>query len=37
LGYEVTAEKVLLAKANRVSLAVNVCRPNCAGSSARRH
>jgi choline dehydrogenase len=32
LGYEVTADKVLLAEANRVSLAVNVSRPESRGS-----
>ncbi len=32
LGYEVTPDKVLLAEANRVSLAVNVCRPESRGS-----
>ena len=32
LGYEVTADKVLLAAANRVSLAVNVSRPASRGS-----
>lgn len=32
LGYEVTADKVLLAAANRVSLAVNVCQPRSRGT-----
>lgn len=32
LGYEVTADKVILAEANRVSLAVNVSRPNARGA-----
>lgn len=32
LGYEVTPDKVLLAEANRVSLAVNVSRPESRGS-----
>ena len=32
LGYEVTADKVILAEANRVSLAVNVSRPQSRGS-----
>ncbi|WP_175597272.1 GMC family oxidoreductase [Peristeroidobacter soli] len=32
LGYEVTADKVLLAEANRVSLAINVSRPESRGS-----
>ena len=32
LGYEVTADKVLLAKADRVSLAVNVTQPGARGS-----
>jgi choline dehydrogenase len=32
LGYEVTADKVLLAEANRVSLAVNATRPESRGS-----
>ncbi|HEY0941318.1 MAG TPA: GMC family oxidoreductase N-terminal domain-containing protein [Steroidobacter sp.] len=31
LGYEVTADKVILAEANRVSLAVNVSRPQARG------
>lgn len=31
LGYEVKEDKVILAEANRVSLAVNVCRPNARG------
>lgn len=31
LGYEVTADKVILAEANRVSLAVNVSRPQSRG------
>lgn len=32
LGYEVTADKVILAEANRVSLAVNVSRPQSRGT-----
>lgn len=32
LGYEVTADKVILAEANRVSLAVNVTRPQSRGT-----
>ena len=32
LGYEVTADKVILAEANRVSLAVNVSRPRSRGT-----
>jgi choline dehydrogenase len=32
LGYEVTADKVILAEANRVSLAVNVSRPHARGA-----
>ncbi len=32
LGYEVTADKVILAEANRVSLAVNVSRPQARGA-----
>lgn len=32
LGYEVKEDKVILAHANRVSLAVNVCRPNSRGA-----
>lgn len=32
LGYEVKEDKVILAEANRVSLAVNVCRPNARGT-----
>ncbi len=32
LGYEVQTDKVILAEANRVSLAVNVCRPKSRGS-----
>ncbi|MBM0103408.1 GMC family oxidoreductase N-terminal domain-containing protein [Steroidobacter sp. S1-65] len=32
LGYEVTAHKVILAEANRVSLAVNVSRPQARGA-----
>lgn len=32
LGYEVTADKVLLAVANRVSLAINVARPSARGT-----
>jgi choline dehydrogenase-like flavoprotein len=31
LGYEVKEDKVILAEANRVSLAVNVCRPKSRG------
>jgi choline dehydrogenase len=32
LGYEVKEDKVILAEANRVSLAVNVCRPTSRGT-----
>ena len=32
LGYEVKEDKVMLAEANRVSLAVNVCRPGARGT-----
>ncbi len=32
LGYEVKEDKVILAEANRVSLAVNVCRPSSRGT-----
>jgi choline dehydrogenase len=32
LGYEVTADKVILAEANRVSLAINVSRPQARGA-----
>lgn len=32
LGYEVKEDKVILAEANRVSLAVNVCRPAARGA-----
>ena len=32
LGYEVKEDKVILAEANRVSLAVNVCRPISRGA-----
>ena len=32
LGYEVKEDKVILAEANRVSLAVNVCRPTSRGA-----
>jgi choline dehydrogenase len=32
LGYEVKEDKVILAEANRVSLAVNVCRPKSRGT-----
>jgi choline dehydrogenase len=32
LGYEVTADKVILAEANRVSLAINVSRPQSRGT-----